>query len=170
VAYESGVADIVDALGGAYHVERLTDGLEARAVEYLKRIDDMGGMVRAIEQGFPQQEIQNAAYEAQRSQETGKSVVVGVNKFQKQEKPPEGLLRVDARVETEQKETMARVRASRDSAAVKATLDALRGAAKKPDENLIPFIYDAVKVLATLGEISNALRDVFGEHKEHVVL
>jgi methylmalonyl-CoA mutase, N-terminal domain len=170
VAHESGVADVIDALGGAYHVERLTDGLEAKAVEYIKRIDDMGGMVRAIEQGFPQQEIQNAAYEAQRAQESGRAVVVGVNKFQSKEAPPEGLLRIDARVEEEQRAALAQVRKNRSEAQVRAALDSLRMVATKPDINLIPFIYDAVRAMATLGEISNALRDVFKEHREHVVL
>jgi methylmalonyl-CoA mutase, N-terminal domain len=170
IAHESGAADVVDALGGSYHLERLTDGLEAKAVDYLKRIDDLGGMVRAIEQGYPQQEIQNAAYDAQRAQEAGRSVVVGVNKFQTKEARPEGLLRIDARVEAEQKEALARVREGRNTGMVRGALEMLRVAARSPDVNLIPFIFDAVKLQATLGEISNALREVFGEHKEHVVL
>ncbi len=170
IAYESGVADVIDPLGGSYHLEYLTDQLETRAEEYLRRIDDMGGMVAAIQAGFPQMEIQNAAYQAQRDLEEGRTVVVGVNKFKVEEPPPSGLLRVDESVERSQRERLARLRVERDNAATRRTLDALKKAAASPAENLVPYILDAVKAEATLGEISDAMRDVFGEHREHLVL
>jgi methylmalonyl-CoA mutase, N-terminal domain len=170
IAYETGVADAIDPLGGSYHLERLTDELEAKAADYLRRIDDLGGMVRAIEQGFPQQEIQNAAYDAQRALEKGESVVVGVNKFPQPEPPVKGLLRVDESVEVEQRARLADLRKTRGQDACRRALDALKRAADAPDENLIPLISDAVKAEASLGEISDAMRAVFGEHQEHVVL
>ncbi|KFE60166.1 acyl-CoA mutase large subunit family protein [Hyalangium minutum] len=170
IAYESGVADIIDPMGGSYAVESMTDELEAKAQDYLRRIDDMGGMVRAIAQGYPQGEIQEAAYQAQRDLEQKRSVVVGVNQFQIKEPPPQGLLRVDETVERTQTERLKKLRAERDNAAATRTVDALRKAAATPDENLMPLILDAVKAYATLGEISDAMRDVFGEHQEHVVL
>jgi methylmalonyl-CoA mutase N-terminal domain/subunit len=170
IAYESGVADIIDPMGGSYAVEALTDELEAKAQDYIRRIDDMGGMVSAIAKGYPQGEIQEAAYQAQRDLEEKRTVVVGVNQFQIKEPPPHGLLRVDETVERIQSERLKQLRAERDNAAATRAVDTLRNAAKLPDENLIPLILDAVKAYATLGEISDAMRDVFGEHKEHVVL
>jgi methylmalonyl-CoA mutase N-terminal domain/subunit len=169
IAYESGVADIIDPMGGAYAVERLTDELEAKAEDYIRRIDDMGGMVEAIAKGYPQGEIQDAAYQAQRDLEEDRTVVVGVNQFQVKEPPPSGLLRVDEAVERTQLERMKQLRAERDSGAATRAVDALRRAAQT-DENLIPLILDAVKAYATLGEISDAMRDVFGEYRENVVL
>jgi methylmalonyl-CoA mutase, N-terminal domain len=170
IAYESGVTDVIDPMGGSYAVEALTDELEAKAEDYIRRIDDLGGMVAAIAKGYPQGEIQEAAYQAQRDLEQKRSVVVGVNQFQVQEPPPQGLLRVDESVERLQSERLKKLRAERDNAAATRAVDALRKAAGMPDENLIPLILDAVKSYATLGEISDAMRDVFGEHKEHVVL
>jgi methylmalonyl-CoA mutase N-terminal domain/subunit len=170
IANETGVADVVDPLGGSYTLERLTDELEARAEAYLKKIDSIGGMVEAIAQGYPQQEIQDAAYRAQRALETRESVVVGLNEFRDEEPPPEGLLRVNETVERAQAARLAKLRKERDGASVQRRLDALRTAAKDPRQNLVPLILDAVKSLATLGEISDALRDVFGEHREQVVL
>ncbi len=170
IAYESGVADIIDPMGGSYAVEAMTDELEAKAQDYLRRIDDMGGMVEAIAKGYPQSELQEAAYQAQRELEQKRQVVVGVNQFQIKEPPPSGLLRVDESVGRVQSERLKKLRAERDNAAAARTVDALRKAAATPDENLIPLILDAVKASATLGEISDAMRDVFGEHKEHVVL
>jgi methylmalonyl-CoA mutase N-terminal domain/subunit len=170
IAHESGVADLIDPLGGSYALEALTDELEARAEAYLKKIDEMGGMVQAILKGYPQQEIQDAAFEAQRMVETGRQVVVGVNQFQVQEPPPAGLLKVDGRVEEAQRERLKQLRATRSEEAARRAVDALRAAAREPAENLIPFIHDAVRAEATLGEISDAMRDVFGEHRENVVL
>ena len=170
IAHETGVADVADPLGGSYTLERLTDELEARAETYLGKIDTLGGMVEAIAQGYPQQEIQDAAYRAQRALETHEAVVVGLNEFREEEPPPEGLLRVNDRVERTQATRLAALRKERDGASVQRRLDALRTAAKDERQNLVPLILDAVKSLATLGEISDALRDVFGEHREQVVL
>jgi methylmalonyl-CoA mutase N-terminal domain/subunit len=169
IAYETGVADTIDALGGSHHLEALTDALEERAKGYLTKIDELGGMVRAIETGYPQAEIQDAAYRAQRALEANESIVVGVNKFETKEAPPTGLLRVDDSVEREQRAALADLKATRDNGAVTRALDAVKRAAVS-DENLIPLIYDAVKAEGSLGEISDALRSVFGEHKESVVL
>ena len=170
IAYETGVADAIDPLGGAYHLEHLTGELEAKAQAYLERIDELGGMVRAIEQGYPQQEIQNAAWEAQRATEKGDAVVVGVNRFEVENEPPvTGLLKVDQSVEVSQGERLKELRATRSSAAVARGLDAIKRAAST-SENLVPLILDAVKTEATLGEISDAMRTVFGVHQEHVVL
>jgi methylmalonyl-CoA mutase N-terminal domain/subunit len=127
-------------------------------------------MVRAIEQGYPQQEIQDAAWNAQRDLEEKRSVVVGVNAFQVSEPPVKDLLRVDESVEARAVEKLAQLRRERNNEAATRAVDAVKRAAASPSENLIPFIYDAVKAEATLGEISDALRDVFGEHRENVVL
>ncbi|HET9157419.1 MAG TPA: methylmalonyl-CoA mutase family protein [Myxococcaceae bacterium] len=170
IAHETGVADVVDPFGGSFTLERLTDELEARADAYLGKIDAIGGMVEAIAQGYPQQEIQDAAYRAQRALETRESVVVGLNEFREEEPPPEGLLRVNETVERAQALRLAALRKERDGATVQRRLDALRTAAKDERQNLVPLILEAVKSLATLGEISDALRDVFGEHREQVVL
>jgi methylmalonyl-CoA mutase, N-terminal domain len=170
IAHESGVADVIDPMGGSYAVESLTDELEARAEEYIRKIDDMGGMVVAIDRGYPQGEIQDAAFQAQRDLEQKRSVVVGVNQFHIEEPPPTGLLRVDEAVGRTQAEKVKKLRAERNNSAAQGAVDALRHAAHNPEENLVPLILDAVKAYATLGEISDALRDVFGEHKEHVVL
>jgi methylmalonyl-CoA mutase, N-terminal domain len=170
IAHETGVADMVDPLGGSYTLERLTDELEARADAYLGKIDALGGMVEAIAQGYPQQEIQDAAYRAQRALEEHESVVVGLNEFRDEEPPPEGLLRVNESVERAQAARLAALRKERDAASVQRRLDALRTAARDERQNLVPLILDSVKSLATLGEISDALRDVFGEHREQVVL
>ncbi len=170
IAHETGVADVADPLGGGYTLERMTDELEARADAYLTKVDALGGMVEAIAQGYPQQEIQDAAYRAQRALETREAVVVGLNEFKEEEPPPEGLLRVNERVERTQAARLAALRKERDDASVQRRLDALRAAAKDHKQNLVPHILDAVKSLATLGEISDALRDVFGEHREQVVL
>ncbi|MBM4378147.1 MAG: methylmalonyl-CoA mutase [Deltaproteobacteria bacterium] len=170
IAYESGVCDTIDPLGGSYAVEALTDELEGKAQAYIQKIDDMGGMVRAIEQGYPQQEIQDAAWNAQRDLEEKRSVVVGVNAFQVSEPPVKDLLRVDESVEARAVEKLAALRRERNNEAASRAVDAVKRAAGSPSENLIPFIYGAVKAEATLGEISDALRDVFGEHRENVVL
>jgi methylmalonyl-CoA mutase, N-terminal domain len=170
IAYESGIADFIDPLGGSYALEQLTDELEARAEAYLKKIDEMGGMVEAILKGYPQKEIQDAAFQAQRQVETGEQVVVGVNQFQVDERPPSDLLKVDERVELSQRERLKQLRAERSGDAARQALDALRSAARSTSENLIPRIYDAVRAEVTLGEISDALREIFGEHRENVVL
>ena len=170
IAHESGVTDFIDPLGGSYALERLTDELETRAREYIRKIDEMGGMVEAISRGYPQKEIQDAAFAAQREVEEKRQVVVGVNAFTAEEKQSYELLRVDESVERAQVERLKALRAERSNEAVARTLDALRRTAQSPRENLVPGILEAVKTEATLGEISDALRDVFGEHHENVVL
>jgi len=169
IAYESGVADSVDPLAGSFLVEALTDKIEEQALSYIERIDALGGAVEAISRGFQQKEIQDSAYAYQRAIEKNEIVIVGVNKFTVEEGSPQGLLRVKEEVEVNQKKALAKVKQERDGEQVAATLKALEGAARGTD-NLMPFILDAVKCYATLGEISNVLRGVFGIHRETVVL
>jgi methylmalonyl-CoA mutase, N-terminal domain len=170
IAHESGVGDIIDPLGGAWALEQLTDELEARAQKYLQRVDELGGMVRAIQAGYPQQEIQDASYQAQRAIESKETVVVGMNEFVEEDPPPRDLLRVDESVAVRQAERLAGLKSERSGDSVRGALDAIRTAAKGQRENLLPLILGAVKSEATLGEISDALREVFGEHKEILVL
>jgi methylmalonyl-CoA mutase, N-terminal domain len=170
VAYESGLADTVDPLAGSYFIEALTNKIEAECWDYIKKIDDLGGAPAAIEKGYIQREIQDSAYKWQMEVETKQRIIVGVNQFQIQEKPVEGLLRVDASVGELQKKKLEALRAKRDNAAVKATLSALQAGAKSEDTNLMPLILDAVKAYATLGEICGVLRKVFGEYEAHVSL
>ncbi|PKN11807.1 MAG: methylmalonyl-CoA mutase [Deltaproteobacteria bacterium HGW-Deltaproteobacteria-4] len=169
IAYESGVADSIDPLAGSYLVESLTDQIEAQALAYIAKIDELGGAAEAISRGFQQKEIQDSAFSYQKSIETNDLVIVGVNQFIVQEGPPTGLLKVKPEVEIAQKKSLAAIKAGRDNAAVAAKLAALKVAATGT-ENLLPFILDAVKVYASLGEISDVLRGVFGEHQETVVL
>ncbi|MDD4601431.1 Methylmalonyl-CoA mutase [bioreactor metagenome] len=170
VAYESGLADVVDPLGGSYYVEALTNQIEQEAWDYIKKIDDIGGAVVAIEQGYIQKEIQDSAYKWQMEVEKGDRIIVGVNKFQIEEKPVEGLLRVDASVGELQKKKLADLRAKRDNAAVTKALGDLRKACQDDNVNLMPFILDAVKTYATLGEICGVMREVFGEYQPHATL
>jgi methylmalonyl-CoA mutase N-terminal domain/subunit len=169
IAYESGVADSIDPLAGSYLVESLTDQIEAQALAYIAKIDELGGAAEAISRGFQQKEIQDSAFAYQKSIETNDLIIVGVNQFTVQEGPPTGLLKIKPEVEIAQKKSLAAVKAGRDNAAVAAKLAALKVAASGT-ENLLPFILDAVKVYASLGEISDVLRNVFGEHQETVVL
>jgi methylmalonyl-CoA mutase N-terminal domain/subunit len=169
VAFESGVANTIDPLAGSYFVEAMTDRIEREAVEYLQKIDELGGMAEAIETGYVQSEIQRASYRYTREVEEGKRVVVGVNRFQVQEPPPEGLLRVDTRVQQEQIESLRALRSRRDNAAVAAALEALHEAARG-DANLMPPILECVRSYGTVGEICDALRQVFGEYKERIVI
>ncbi|MEW5911155.1 MAG: methylmalonyl-CoA mutase family protein [Thermodesulfobacteriota bacterium] len=164
IGYETGVTDTVDPLAGAYYIEHLTDEIEKRAGEYIERIDQMGGAVEAVEQGFIQREIQEAAYEYQKAVESGARVVVGVNQFVTQEPPPQDILRVDPKVRLEQMEALKKLRAQRDGQAVQKGLAALKAAAQGED-NLMPHILSCVKAYATLGEICDTLRGVFGEYQ-----
>ena len=164
IAYESGVGDTVDPLGGSFFLEHLTDEIERRAQAYLDRIDDSGGAVAAIERGFVQKEIQESAYAYQRSVETGDQIVVGLNKFQQEEAPPTDLLRVDPGVRDAQVKDLQTLKADRDGTAVKDALAALRTCAQGSD-NLMPPIMKAVQCYATLGEICDTLREVFGEYR-----
>jgi methylmalonyl-CoA mutase, N-terminal domain len=164
VAHESGVADFVDALGGSYAVESLTGRIEADAERYLGRIDELGGMVRAIEQGYPQREIQNTAYAYQLEIEKKQRLVVGQNAFM-QDAPEIPVSRIDPKLESEQVERVRALRARRNAGLHAEALGRI-GAAARGTENLVPFILEAVKAEATVGEISGVLRDAWGEHVE----
>ena len=169
IAHETGVANTVDPVGGSYAIEKLTDELESRAKEYIAKIDAMGGMLRAIETGYVQGEIQKSAYEYQRAVERGEEVVVGVNRFVSEERVPVPTLRVDPELEREQIGRVRALRARRDSQlAHEAVAEVERRA--RSGENLMPAILDAVERHATVGEISDAMRSVFGEYTETVVL
>ncbi|MCL6453236.1 MAG: methylmalonyl-CoA mutase family protein [Alicyclobacillus sp.] len=163
LAYESGLTDTIDPLAGSYYVEHLTDEVEARAWQYIDHIDQMGGAVTAIEQGYMQQEIHQAAYDTQVAIERGEQVVVGVNKFQMEEQERPEILRVDPALGRKQAERLAKLRAERPAEAHAAALTALRQAAEGT-ANLMPYLVDAVRKYATIGEICNVLRDVFGEY------
>jgi methylmalonyl-CoA mutase N-terminal domain/subunit len=165
IAYETGVAKTVDPLGGSYAIEELTDAIERGAREYIERIDVMGGALRAIETGFVQAEIQNSAYEYQRAVESGERIVVGVNRFRMQEAQAPGMFRLDPALEREQVGRLRALRASRDARLVSDRLEALERAARGT-ENLMPAIVDAADAYATVGEISDRLRKVFGEYRE----
>jgi methylmalonyl-CoA mutase N-terminal domain/subunit len=165
IAYESGVADMIDPFGGSYAVEALTDEIERKSMEYIQKIEAMGGAIKAIESGYIQGEIGESAYQYQKEIETKKHIIVGLNQFQMEEEPLRNILRIKPEVEQYQKEKLARVKKGRDNAKVKETLAILKKAAQGTD-NVVPPILEAVKVYATLGEISDTLREVFGEYRE----
>ncbi|HEY3315606.1 MAG TPA: methylmalonyl-CoA mutase family protein [Bacillota bacterium] len=169
IAHESGVAETIDPLAGSYYVETLTDRIEAEARHYIERIDAMGGAPAAIERGFIQSEIHDSAYRYQREIESGDRVIVGVNKFQVEEEGPRELLRVDPEVAERQRAKLARIKAARDGGAVDRALGALEGAARGRD-NVMPHILEAVEAYATLGEINDILRKVFGEYHASTAL
>jgi len=164
IAYESGVADTVDPLGGSYYIEWLTDQIEAQAADYIERIDKLGGALEAVEQGFIQREIQETAYRTQRAIEATEQTVVGVNRFQTGAIATPDLLRVDESVRTAQSASLAELRGRRDQSQVAALLLALEKAANEPSAPLMPLIVEAVEAYSTLGEICDALRRVFGEY------
>ncbi len=169
VATESGVANTIDPLAGSYFIEELTDKIEREAFEYIEQIDEMGGMISAIEQGYVQKEIQDSAYNYQRSIESGERVIVGVNKYKIDREPPKELLKVDPSIRDVQIRKLEALKERRDNDAVQKHLEALAGAAGG-DENLMPYIIAAVREYATIGEISDVLREAFGEYKEQVIL
>ncbi|WP_129595720.1 acyl-CoA mutase large subunit family protein [Anaerophilus nitritogenes] len=169
VAYESGAADTVDPLAGSYFIEAKTKEIEEEAMEYIRKIDEIGGAPRAIDNGYIQQEIMDAAYNYQRDIENGKRIIVGMNKFQTKEEPPKGLLRVDPIVGELQKKKLKDLRARRDNELIKERLENLRKACEGND-NLMPYILDAVRVYATLGEICGVMRKVFGEYQQSIQL
>jgi methylmalonyl-CoA mutase, N-terminal domain len=169
IAFESGVTNTVDPLGGSYYIEKLTDEIERGAREYLRKIEALGGMLRAIETGYVQREIQESAYRYQQAVESGQQVVVGVNHYQDDRATSPPILRIDPEVEPSQVERLRRLRARRDQGRVRAALGEFEAAARS-DQNLIPLILNAVKAYATVGEISDALRRVFGEYQESVVI
>jgi len=169
VAYESGVANTIDPLAGSYYIEAMTDRIEKEAEEYINRIDAMGGMIKAIEDGFVQMEIQKAAYEFEKQMENGKKIVVGVNKFRVEEDQEPELLKIDMKVQENQVAFLNKIRSQRNNDKVKGSLNKLEEAARG-DANMMPYIIEAVKTYASVGEICGTLRDVFGEYKEHVVI
>jgi len=169
VAYESGVPQTIDPVAGSYYLESLTNEIESRAKGYLEKIDAMGGMLRAIERGYVQQEIQNAAYEFQQAVDRLEAVVVGVNRFTTEEEHAVPIFHVDEAIERKQVERLRALRARRDAQAWRAALGRVEAAARTGD-NLMPHIVSAVEAYATVGEISDALRKVFGEYKETVVI
>ena len=167
LAFESGVANSADPLGGAYYIERLTDEIEAGARAYLQRIEELGGVLRAIESGFQQREIQQAAFEFQKAVESGEHIVVGVNRYAESDLAPVSILQINSQIEQEQVVRLAGFRARRDKSEVDRTLHEVTEIAST-EENLMPAILRAVKACATVGEISAALRRVFGEFRESV--
>jgi methylmalonyl-CoA mutase N-terminal domain/subunit len=169
IAHESGVADTPDPLAGSYAVEAMTDRIEAEATDYIGRIDEMGGMVKAIEQGYVQREISEAAYRYQKSIDDEERIIVGVNSFQAEEEPPEHLHSIDQSVADAQMYRLSDLRERRDDKAVSEALAAVKAAAASGD-NLMPPLVEAVSVYATLGEICDVLRDEFGEHREDTTL
>ncbi|HWV87516.1 MAG TPA: methylmalonyl-CoA mutase family protein [Capillimicrobium sp.] len=166
IAHETGVTNTIDPLGGSYFVEALTDRLEEQAYDYFRRIDELGGMVAAVKDNFPQREIADAAFELQQEIDSGRRVVVGVNRYTEGDDAQPPILRIDPALERKQIDRVRAVRARRDAAAVEASLSALRAAAEKPDVNLMPLLLDAARVHATEGEIVHALQDVWGAYTE----
>ena len=165
IAYESGVTGAPDPLGGSYFLERMTLDMEAAAQDYIRRIDEMGGMIAAIEANFPQREIANASYEYQKAVEGRQKIVVGVNAFQSDGEDAIEILQIDQHAQEHQASKLAALREKRDNSRVRASLDALRRAAEGT-ENTMPSLLDAVRAYATLGEICDALRGVFGSYQE----
>jgi methylmalonyl-CoA mutase N-terminal domain/subunit len=168
IAEETGVALTVDPLGGSYFLETLTDQMETAALEYIRKIDAMGGMIRAIDEGYPQKEIADAAYRYQLMDDRGEKVVVGVNKYVMREEKPINYLRIDERVELEQIEKVTRFKAARDMAKVERRLKQLAEACRN-GQNVMPILIDAVKDYASLGEISDVYRQVFGLYREPII-
>jgi len=169
VAEESGITNTVDPLAGSYYVEAMTDLIEKEANDYIEKIDVMGGMTEAIDKGFVQTEIQKSAYKYEMEIEENERIIVGVNKYQTKEPEHKDLLKIDIKVQEEQIKFLKKIRSERNNDEVKKTLEALKIAAEGND-NLMPFILDAVRVYASIGEICNTLRSVFGEYKEHIVI
>lgn len=169
IAYETGVAETVDPLAGSYYVEAITERVENEALDIIRKIDEMGGMVQAIEQGYVQACIQKSAYKYQQDIENQNRVIVGLNKFNLDEKPAENLLKIADKVEQEQVKRLRKIKAERNAEAVKTALENLKKAAQG-NENLMPYIISAVKTYASIGEICNVLRVVFGEYKENIIL
>ena len=171
VAHESGVANTVDPLGGSYYIEYLTDEIEKRVWDYLTKIEKMGGVIKAIESGFIQKEIQDSAFEYQKEVESGERIIVGVNKFRIEEEPKDlEILKVKPEVRIKQIEKLQEVKKNRNNSAVEEKLKQLKACAENENKNLMPPIIEAVKEYATIGEICGVLREVFGEYKENIVI
>jgi methylmalonyl-CoA mutase N-terminal domain/subunit len=169
IAYETGVVDVVDPFGGSYFVEKLTNDMEEEALAYFDAIDRLGGMVAAIEHGFPQKEIAESAYRFQQAVEQRDRIIVGVNAFVEQEHEPVGILYIDESVAERQLARLHQVKSRRDETAVRGALERLRTAARG-SENTMPPLLDAVRAYATIGEMCDALRDVWGEYAETPVI
>ncbi|MBO8160028.1 MAG: methylmalonyl-CoA mutase family protein [Thermosipho sp. (in: Bacteria)] len=170
IAYESGVADTIDPFAGSYVVESLTNTIEKMATDYIEKIDAMGGMIKAIENGFVQKEIHESAYKMQIAVEKGEEIIVGINKFQVEEELNKSeVLKVDPALEEKQKIKLKKLREKRDNEKVQKALKNVMKAASS-DENIMPYILEAVKTYATVGEISNVLREVFGEYSETIII
>jgi methylmalonyl-CoA mutase N-terminal domain/subunit len=169
IGHESGVPNAIDPIAGSYAVEALTERIEKESVALIKKVEDLGGMLSAIEKGFVQKEIQNSAYKYQKDVEEKQEIVVGVNAFQLKEEKEPPIQKIDPLLEKKKIEALKAFRAKRDQKRADVALKGLEEAAKGT-ENVIPFIYEAVKIRATLGEISETLRKVFGLYKENVVL
>jgi methylmalonyl-CoA mutase N-terminal domain/subunit len=169
IAEETGIARLVDPLGGSYYVEALTSALEKEALEYFATIDAMGGMVPAIEHGYPQREIAESAYRSQRAIETGEQVIVGVNRFTADEETPIRTLYIDEAAQNRQLARLDDVRRRRDGGKVRRALDALEAGAST-GTNTMPLLLDAVRAYATLGEMCDSLRKVWGEYVEDPVI
>ncbi len=170
VAHESGVANTVDPFAGSYVVEELTDKIEEEVWNYLDKIEDIGGMVKAIEKGFVQKQVQDSAYKYQKEVESGERVIIGVNKFQTKKEVPDDILEVNPKLREVQTQKIADVKKDRDNELVEEKLKALEKGAADPNVNLMPLILDAAREYATLGEICNILRKEFGEYQESIVL
>ena len=169
IAHESGVADTVDPLAGSYYLEHMTDRIEKEVGEYLAKIDEIGGMVKAIEKGYVQKEIQDAAYRYQNDVEARERIIVGVNSYKSEEQKMTGLHKVDPRIRELQIKKLEETKTSRDESAVKTSLESLRSATGDEHDNLMPHIIEAVKSYATLGEICNVLREEFGEYQDSMI-
>lgn len=169
VAEESGITNTVDPLAGSYYVESMTDSIEKEAKEYIEKIDAMGGMTEAIEAGFVQTEIQKSAYKYEMEIEENEKIIVGVNKYQIKESEHKDLLKIDIKVQEEQIKFLKKIRSERNNSEVNKNLSVLKKAAEGSD-NLMPPILEAVRNYASIGEICNTMRSVFGEYKEHVVI
>jgi methylmalonyl-CoA mutase N-terminal domain/subunit len=169
IAYEAGAPQSIDPLAGSYYIETLTTEIEQRAAEYLGKIEVLGGMLNAIERGFVQQEIQNAAYEYQQKVDTQEAIVVGVNRFEVEEEKPIPIQRIDPALEEKQVERVRSLRGRRYVGTWKAALAGVEEAARS-GQNVMPRILAAVEAYATVGEISDAMRRVFGEYREAVVI
>jgi methylmalonyl-CoA mutase N-terminal domain/subunit len=166
IAHETGAANTIDPLGGSYHLEAVTNRIEAEAYDYFRRIDELGGMVEAIKQNFPQREIAEASFRYQSEVESGRRVVVGVNRYLLDDEQLPPILKIDPALETKQIERVQAVRARRDAAAVESRLAALREAAARDDVNLMPLIVDAARDYVTMGEMCDAFRQVWGVWRE----
>ncbi len=173
IADESGVASVADPLGGSYYVEKLTDEMESAALAYIRKIDDMGGIVRSIEEGYPQREIANSAYQFQRAVDNGERIIIGINKHASGQPDRIPILKIEHKVETMQVERVRTLRQNRDAAAAESALNEVRRAARGNDverDNLMEAVLGAVRAHVTLGEVCDVFREVFGEHRDPAYL